>query len=143
MTQMSDLPKPLPEPDKFTQFYWDAAKKHQLAILKCTECNTFIHPPRAMCRACQSDSLKPEVVSGRGTIYTLTRTHYIYHPAWKDELPYVIALVELEEDPSVRIVTNIVDIPAAEVQVGMPVEVVFEDVTPEVTIPKFRPRKAG
>lgn len=138
---MSDYAKPVPSPDRATQFFWDAAKKHQLDILCCQECGTFIHPPRPRCRACLSDKLGPETVSGRGTIYTFTRTHYVYHPGFEEEAPYSVALVQLDEDPAVRLVCNVVECDPSKIVIGMPVEVVFEDVTAEVTLPQFRPRR--
>ncbi|MBI3743920.1 MAG: Zn-ribbon domain-containing OB-fold protein [Chloroflexi bacterium] len=138
---MTTIPKPLPAPDASTKFYWESAKRHKLAILRCKQCSTFIHPPRPMCRTCQSSDLAPFEVSGRGKVYTFTKTHYIYHPAFQPKVPYVVALVELDDDPSVRIVSNIVDCPADEVRIGMPVEVTFEDISPEVSLPQFRPVK--
>ncbi len=133
--------RPLPEPNKFTRFYWEAAKRHRLAILRCLDCGTFIHPPKPSCRACRGQNLAPHEVSGRGRVYTFTKTHYVYHPAFAQQAPYVVALVELEEDPGVRIVSNIVECPADQVSIGMLVEVVFDDLTPEVTLPQFRPRR--
>ena len=75
--------------------------------------------------------------SGRATVYSFTVTHQNQAPGFREELPYVLALVELEEGP--RLMTNVVDCAPAEVRIGMPVEVVFEDCTPEITLPKFRP----
>ena len=142
MSQAPQLPRPVPLPDKFTQFYWDSAKRHKLAILRCQDCGTFIHMPRPLCRGCLSSNLAPHDTNGLGTVYTFTQTHYIYHPYWADKAPYVVALVELEEDPSVRIVSNIVECPIDQVHIGMPVEVVFEELADEVSIPQFRPRQS-
>ncbi len=139
--QPPPLPKPLPEPNKLTQFYWEHAKRRQLAILRCRDCATFIHPPKPFCRTCQGTNLAPHAASGRGRVYTFTTTHYIYHPAYAGQTPYVVALVELEDDPSVRVISNIVGCPPDQVAIGMPVEVTFEDVTPDVTLPQFMPRK--
>ena len=135
----ANAPRPVPAPNRETQFFWDAAKRGELAILRCQDCPTFIHPPKHRCRDCLSENLAPQVVSGRGRIYTLTRTHYVYHPAFRERAPYVVALVELEEDPSVRLVSNIVECDPEDVAIGMAVEVVFEKVTDEITLPQFRP----
>ena len=140
---MPEYDKPVPQPNTFTQFYWDAAKKHQLAIAKCTACGRLNHWPKPVCRFCQSDKLTPQAVSGRGRIYTYTVTHYPYHPAFTKQGPYNVILVELEEDPSVRVISNLVDYTPEQLKVGAPVEVVFEDVTPEITLPKFRPSKTA
>ena len=135
-----NAPRPVPAPNSETQFFWDAAKRGELAILRCEDCRTFIHPPKHRCRGCLSENLAPYVVSGRGRVYTLTRTHYVYHPAFREQAPYVVALVELEEDPSVRLVSNIVECALEEAAIGMAVEVVFERVTDDITLPQFRPR---
>jgi hypothetical protein len=76
--------------------------------------------------------------TGRGTVHTFTVTHQNQAPGFREELPYVLAIVELEEGP--RLMTNVVGCAPDAVRIGMPVEVVFEDVTPDVTLPKFRPR---
>lgn len=136
---MPDYDKPLPEPNQFTKFYWEAAKRHQLAIQKCSACGRFNHWPRPVCRFCQSDKLAPQVVSGKGKIYTYTVTHYPYHQAFLKQGPYAVILVELDEDPRVRVMSNLVDYKPEQLKVGAPVEVVFDDVTPEFTLPKFRP----
>jgi len=135
----TNAPRPVPAPDKETQFFWDAAKRGELAILRCEDCRTFIHPPKHRCRGCLSVNLAPHVVSGLGRLYTLTRTHYVYHPAFREQAPYVVALVELEEDPSVRLVSNILECAPEDVAIGMAVEVVFEQVTDEIALPQFRP----
>ncbi len=136
---MPEYAKPLPEPNQFTKFYWDAAKRHQLAIAKCAACGRLNHLPKPVCRFCQADTLAPQAVSGRGTVYSYTVTHYPYHPGFVKSGPYPVVLVELEEDPRVRIISNLVEYTPEQLKVGTKVEVVFEDVTPEVTLPKFRP----
>lgn len=140
---MASAPRPLPEPDELTRFYWEHARRHQLAILRCKRCGTFIHLPRPLCRRCLSDDLAPFVVSGRGRVHTWTFTHYVYHPAFADRTPYPVALVELEEDPAVRICANLVECARHEVVTGLPVEVVFEDVSDEISLPQFRPRRGA
>jgi uncharacterized OB-fold protein len=77
-------------------------------------------------------------VSGRGAVFSFAVMHQAVHPGFAAEVPYPIVVVELEE--GVRLLSNLVDCPLAEVRIGLPVEVVFEDVTAEVTLPKFRPR---
>jgi hypothetical protein len=78
-------------------------------------------------------------VSGRGTVFTWTVFHKVYHPAFSADAPYAVVAVELEEGP--RITSNLVDCPLEDIRIGMPVEVVFDDVTGEITLPKFRPIK--
>ena len=81
-------------------------------------------------------------MSGRGRVHSYTLTHYVFHPAFADAVPYPVALVELEEDPGVRIVSNLVQIDPRRIRSGMAVEVVFEDVSEEISLPMFRPRGA-
>jgi uncharacterized OB-fold protein len=76
-------------------------------------------------------------VSGRGTIFSFAVMHQVYHPGFADAVPYAVVVVELAE--GARLVSNVVDCPVDRIRTGMPVEVVFEDVSPEVTLPKFRP----
>ncbi len=139
---MTHPERPLPEPDDLTRFYWEHARQHQLAILRCGDCGSFVHPPRPLCRGCLSDDLAPHVMSGRGRVHSYTLTHYVFHPAFADAVPYPVALVELEEDPGVRIVSNLVQIDPRRIRSGMAVEVVFEDVSEEISLPMFRPRGA-
>ena len=83
---MASAQRPLPEPDDTTRFYWQHARRHQLAILCCNHCSSFVHPPRSLCRGCLSDDLMPRIVSGRGRVYSYTLTHYVYHPAFAERV---------------------------------------------------------
>lgn len=133
--------KPLPTPDPLTKIYWDSVKAHAMQLQKCADCGQFIFYPRAVCPGCFSRNLRWTPVSGRGKIYGFT-INMGRHPstaAFGADVPYVIALVELEEGP--RMMTNIVGVePSPEhVKVGMDVVVQYDDVTDTVTLPKFKP----
>ena len=128
--------KPLPRIDEVNRPYWDAAKRHELMLQKCQGCGHYRYPPGETCPRCLSDSLEWVKASGRGIIYTWAVVHQVYNQAFANEVPYTIASVELEEGP--RILTNLVDCHIEDITIGMPIEVVFEDVTEEVTLPKFR-----
>jgi uncharacterized OB-fold protein len=95
-----------------------------------------------VCVHCQSQGVEPEAVSGRGQVWSFCRVERLFHEGFADALPYVVALVELDEQPGVRLLTNIVEVDGAEVEVGMPVEVVFED-RGEVVLPQFRPGRGA
>ncbi len=140
-TAMSGYRRPLPQPDRETSFYWEAARRHELAILRCDRCGYYIHYPRAECPRCGASSLHPGRMSGRGTVHSFTVTHYVSAPGFEDAIPFVVALIELAEQPNLRITANLRDCPPLAVRIGMPVEVVFDDVTPEITLPQFRPRQ--
>jgi uncharacterized protein len=129
--------KPLPRIDEESKGFWEACQRHELYIQKCRTCGARRYYPRALCPACLSNQIEWVLSSGQGTVYTYTVTYQNQSAGFRDELPYVLAYVELED--GVRLLTNIVGCPPDAVRIGMPVEVTFEDVTPEVTLPKFRP----
>jgi len=129
--------KLLPRIDEMSRPYWEGAKRHELLLQKCQECGHYRYPPGETCPSCLSDRLEWVKVSGRGSVYTWTVFHQAYHPAYKDDIPYAVVAVELEEGP--RMITNLVNCRIEDIKMGMPVEVVFDDVTEEVSLPKFRP----
>ena len=128
--------KPLPVVDAESQPFWDAAKAHKLVIQQCTGCNQFIFYPRAVCPHCFGDALEWRDVSGEGTIHSFTVARRPAGPAFKDDVPYVIALIDLKE--GARMMSNIVTGDVDSVKIGQGVKVVFEDVTGEITLPKFK-----
>jgi len=129
--------KPLPVPDEESQPFFDAAREGRLLIMRCKSCGAYRYPSRDRCDVCWSTETAWVQASGRGTVYTFGIMHQLYHPGFKEEIPYNVAVVELEEGP--RTYTNLVGIPNDQIRVGMPVEVVFEKLTDEITIPKFKP----
>ena len=133
----SKYSKPVPGIDDVNRPYWEAAKRHELIIQKCRECGHYRYPPGIICPHCVSDDLEWAKVSGRGTIFTWTVFHKVYHPGFTGEVPYAVVAVELEEGP--RVTSNLVDCALENITIGMPVEVVFEDITQELSLPKFRP----
>lgn len=130
---------PLPLPDENSEFFWQGCREHRLLIQRCNACKHFIHPPRLVCRFCLNTKLTPAEVSGRGTVDTFTIPLQPYDPYFMTKVPYVLAVVELEEEKNLKMVTNIIDCDPAQVRVGMPVEVTYTELTPEVTLPHFRP----
>lgn len=139
MTSANDFEalRPQPDPTPETKGYWEAAKNHELAIQRCVECKTFRHHPRPMCPECFSLESEWEPVSGRGTVYSYAIVNQFLHPHWSDSVPYNVVLVELEE--GIRIVSNLVDCPNESIEIGMPVTVVFEEISSEITLPLFTP----
>jgi uncharacterized OB-fold protein len=129
--------KPLPRIDEESRGYWEALQRHELYFQRCRDCGAKRFYPRAVCPVCLSSSTEWVRASGRGTVYTFTVTFQNQAPGFREELPYVLAVVELAE--GIRMITNIVGGAPSEMRIGMPVEVVFDDVTPEVTLAKFRP----
>lgn len=134
---MTDYKKPLPRPTAASLPFWEAARQHELQIQRCGSCGANIFYPREMCPECLSSDLQWTTVSGKGTVYSYTIAETPTHPTFAEDVPYVIAIVELAEGP--RITTNITGCTPDTVRVGMPVEATFDDVTPEITLVKFRP----
>ena len=136
---MDNYLKPLPLMDGDSAGFWEACRKHQISIQKCNNCGTFRFPPRIICPHCSSLDWEWQPVSGKGKVYTFIVMHQLYNKAFKDELPYNVALIELEE--GAKIWTNLVNCPNEAIYIGMPVEVVYEDINEQVTLPKFQPQK--
>ena len=137
---MNDKPKyakPLPRVDEESKGFWEACRRHELYLQRCHDCGRLRYYPRALCPSCLSDRTNWVRSAGTGTVYTFTITHQNQSAGFRDSLPYVMAYVELAE--GVRMLSNIVGCAPDHVRIGMPVEVVFEDVTPDVTLPKFKP----
>lgn len=128
--------KPLPVIDSESRPYWDALKQHRLTLKRCQDCGKHHFYPRALCPHCHSDAVEWVDARGTGTIYSFTIARRPAGPAFKADTPYVVAVVELDE--GARMMTNIVTDKVDAVRIGQHVTVQYEDVTDEVTLPKFR-----
>jgi uncharacterized protein len=137
VTQQTEYKKPLPRPTPVSAPFWVGAKQHRLLIQRCRRCANVQFYPRPHCVTCLSDDLDWIEASGRGTLYSYTIVRRAASPAFEPDLPYVVAVIELAEGP--HMTGNVVGVPPEEVRVGMPVRAVFDDVTPEVTLIKWRP----
>ncbi len=126
---------PLPLPDEQTRGFWEGCRDRELRLLCCDDCATYVHQPAAMCHACNSTRLTWKPVAGEGEVYSWVVVH---HAPAAFETPYVVAWIELAEQPGLRILSNIVGCPPADVFAGMRVRVEFRDITDEVTLPLFR-----
>ena len=135
---MTEYLKPLPKSDPVTAPFWDSVTRGAMEIQRCDDCRTFVFYPRALCPHCSSRALRWTKVSGRGQIHSMTIVHRPTNTAFKGDSPYVVALVELEE--GCRLMSNIVQAAPTpdSVKIGMAVEVVYDRVTDDVTLPKFR-----
>ena len=129
--------RPLPRLDEESRGFWEAARRHELVVQRCRSCGAFRYHPRAVCPACLSDDTEWVRASGRGEIYTFTVTRQNQAPAFAARVPYVLAYVLLDE--GVQVLTNIVDCDPEAVRIGMSVEVTFEDLNDEISLPVFRP----
>ncbi len=131
--------KPLPQKDTLSAPFWDALHAHVLKFQRCADCSRYAFPPVSHCPGCLSTQLVWTPVSGKGKVQAAVTVEHAPLPAFKADTPYNVALVDLEE--GVRVWTNVVGCAPADVACDMPVEAVFEDVTPEHTLLKFRPAR--
>ncbi|MEE8370005.1 MAG: OB-fold domain-containing protein [Dehalococcoidia bacterium] len=139
---MSYLPEgmPLPnvkEPDSAE--FWAAAKRHELVVQHCTDCGTYRHTPMPICYVCRSFSFEWAKLSGKGVVFTYTIIHNPVHSALKERCPFNVVVVELPEAGNVRMVGNLIDCPDDQIKVGMPVQVAWDDINDDVTLPLWRP----
>jgi uncharacterized OB-fold protein len=134
---MAAYNKPLPLINEETRPFWDYCQKHELRMQKCRQCGYIRYPISLVCPQCSSLEAEWAPLSGKGTVYSFTIYRVAYHPAFQDAIPYVVAIIRLAEGP--RMESNIVGCKVEDVRVEMPVTVSFEDVTEQVTLPKFRP----
>ncbi len=133
------FPDTMPPPlaDATTLPFWQAASEHRLVVQGCTACGHTRLPPAPVCPECRSDAADWQEVPGRGEVYTYTLVHRPI--AGGQELPFVIAVIALEEAGGVRIISNLVGASPDEVEIGLPVELVWEDMSADLAIPRFRP----
>lgn len=135
--ERAEAPRFLPQPSAVSQPFWEAARRHELVLQHCSACGRHVFYPRYNCPHCGGRDLTWVKASGRGKVYAYTVARRPTHPAFADRVPYVIAIVELEEGP--RMTTNIVDCDPDSVHIDMPVEVSFEDSSDEISLAMFRP----
>jgi len=139
MAQEKKYAKPLQHLDEENRPWWEALKRHELYLQRCRDCAAIRYYPRAQCPECLSPRTEWIRASGRGKVYTFTATWQNQAAGFRESIPYVMAYVQLDEGP--KMLTNIIDCGPEQVKIGMPVEVVYEDVTAEVTLAKFRPAR--
>ncbi len=133
---MTDVaPRMVPQPNALNRPYWTGGANGELLIQHCTKCGHWNHPPAASCPVCGGE-VRAEAVRGTGTVYTFTVNHHPFNPTVP--VPFVIALVELDEQADLRVVTDIVNCEPDAVSIGMPVRVLFEQ-HGEVFVPLFEP----
>jgi uncharacterized OB-fold protein len=137
------FPDAMPSPlaDAITLPWWEGAAEHRLLAQRCTACGRTRLPPAPVCAGCRSDASDWQELSGRGEVYTYTIVHRPI--AAGQPLPTLIAVIALEGSGGLRMISNLVDVDPDEVAIGMPVEVVWEDMSDQLAIPRFRPAAGG
>jgi uncharacterized protein len=132
------LPAPPPPVNPETKEFWDATAQGRLLLKRCLDCGSVIWYPRAICPECASLRTEWFQSTGRGRVYSYT-VNRRGEGAYQSAVPYVLAYVELDEGP--RVMTNLIDAAAADLEVGLLVEVVFHDTGEGAALPRFRPVK--
>ena len=138
MSDWSGVTRPVPVPDQWTKPFWDAAKRESLELQRCQDCGHFQHPPYPTCLNCMSIVLKFEPVGGSGTIYAYTFMYHTGDKRFASAVPYASIVVELDDAPGALMAANLLGVPHTEAKVGQRVEVVFEPLDDEITLPQFR-----
>lgn len=141
MSMQYDGKHPVPMPTIMwdNKGFWEGIGRGELVFQKCKQCGTWLHPPRPACPGCRSFEMEWVRSSGKGTIYSWATYEESPNPAFK--APYSVVLVELEE--GVRLISNMIDTASREISMGMAVEVVFDKITDELTLPKFKKAEDG
>jgi uncharacterized OB-fold protein len=138
VTDWSKVTRPIPVPDEQTKPFWDAAKRGVLELQRCQSCGHFQHPPHATCVKCVSTDLKFEAVRGVGTIYAYTIMYHSGDKRFAPAVPYASIIVELDDAPGALLAGNLLQSPYTEAKVGRQVEVIFEPLNDDITLPQFR-----
>jgi uncharacterized OB-fold protein len=133
-------PKPLPLVDDDTRAYWAGLGRGELLLQHCRDCGHVQFYQRALCGRCLGASVEHRPASGRGAIYSFSTVYRAPSAEFKDDVPYTVVLVELAEGP--RMISTLVGAPPETVRIGQPVEIVYDRITPEVTLPRWRPAAA-
>ena len=133
------FPDSMPPPlaDATTLPWWEAAREHRLVVQRCAACEHTRHPPAPVCPECRSDASDWLEITGRGEVYTFTIVHRPI--AANQDLPFVVAVIALEGSGGLRMISNVVGVSPDEVEIGMPVELVWEDMSEDLAMPRFRP----
>ncbi len=131
--------KPLPAPmnEELSRPFWDAAKRHELVLPRCRTCSNIFFYPRERCPDCFSDDLEWTRASGMGRLYSFTIVYQAGHPAFQPDTPHIYAIIQLNEGP--KIPSNLVGCEIEDARIDMAVEAVFDDVSEDYTLVKFRP----
>jgi len=129
---------PAPLADAITLPFWEAAAEHRLVVQRCAACGKTRLPPAPLCAACRSDAADWLELSGRAELYTYTVVHRPI--AAGQRVPFVVAVVALEGSGGLRMISNLVGVEPEAVAIGLPVELVWEDMSADLAVPRFRPR---
>lgn len=140
MVDRSAVSRPAPMPEGLNAEFYQHCAQGELCFQRCTDCGTWRHLPRVMCAHCGSDQWSWQRASGRGRLFSWTVTHQAMHPSFAGDVPYIVAVIELDE--GVRMVSGVRNLPPDRLQIDLPMEVTFEHVSEDIALPYFRLRAA-
>ncbi len=129
--------KPLPTVTVWNKRFWEGTKQHKMVVQKCADCGKLRIPAGPVCPDCLSGNSQWEEVKGTGKVDTWVVFHQLYYEGFAGDIPYNATTVTLDE--GAKLVTNLVNVKNEDIRIGMPVRVVYDDVTEEITLPKFEP----
>ncbi|MCK6557296.1 Zn-ribbon domain-containing OB-fold protein [Candidatus Binatia bacterium] len=132
---MPPYTKPIPTVTPELRPFFEAAKRRELVVQRCRGCGTYRFPARELCSNCLSRASEWVRVSGAGEVFSFNVMHQVYHPGFAGEVPYAVVIVKLAE--GAKMTSNLVGVLPGDIRIGMPVRVVFEDISDEVTLPRF------
>ena len=124
-------------PDIHTREYWEYCGKKELRFQKCEVCGAFRFPPLSGCRDCGASQSSWVAVAGRGRVFSYTVVHHPAIPEVREDVPYAVVVVEFDDAPGVHLVSNVLDVPPEEIEIGMQLELVWDEPSPGVILPRF------
>lgn len=136
-----DYQKPIPLKTEDNQAFWDAADQHKMVVQKCRDCGHYAHPPGPSCATCGSQNVTWEELGSdiQASVYTYVISNRPFLPGFQDDVPLIIAQAELKQAPEVKMMCNIVDCKPEDVYIGMPVKMIWQDITEERALPQWMP----
>ena len=137
MAMLSDLARI--GPSAVTRPFWDACSRRELRLQRCADCGRFRQPPLPGCPHCGSPASEWPLLSGRGRVFSFTVVHHAAFPALAPEVPYNVAVIALDDAPGARLISNVLDVVPAGLSIGLAVEVAWDEVRPDLVLPRFRP----
>jgi hypothetical protein len=137
---MNDKPKAAPvrpAVNEVNRPFWDGCRRGELRLQRCRHCGRLRYPAAVVCPDCLSADAQWQAMGGGGKVFSFVVFHRAYHPAWERKVPYNVALIELDEGPIM--LSNVIGVDNAKLQVGLPVQVAFESLDESLAIPVFKP----
>jgi uncharacterized OB-fold protein len=128
-------------PNAVTRPFWEACARRELRLQRCAACGRFRHPPLPGCPHCGSSASEWPLLSGRGRLFSFTIVHHPALPGLQGDVPYNVIVVELEDAPGARLISNLLDVPPSGVRIGLAVEVAWDEVRADLVFPRFRPAR--